>query len=550
MSEWDGFNNEQESEKPEEVIIETVPVEDSNAAEVVVEETPAAEVVVESTPVDETAPTDVVVPYNNNPYGGQIPPNGNQGSPYNPYPYNNPYNNQYSNNTYNNNPHNNNQYNNSVYNNNPYNNNQYGNNAYNNNPYNNNQYGNNAYNNNQYNDNAYNNNPYNNNQYNSNQYTNIPYGDNTNSNQYGNNSYNPYGGQIPPNGNQGSQFHNNPYSSNQYGNNPYSPYAVPPKKNKNGLIIGIVIGIIVLFLIAVFALTYRAITLFTQNNSRTRNDRDEYQFDYDDDWGIDRGQKEREPNYDYKYDDDHDDWYDDHDYDDWHNHHDDWYDDYDYDDYYNDDNSQYYDLHDDVRTDLSYSIEWEYYEYDADNENVDVWGEYPIIHGSDVPNLDRLNNVIQDEVDSFEKFFKEEYEPYIAEDDYYAAYILGYVTYTDEDKMSIVFDERIYNYDYDEYNDVYLCCINIDMKNGVVLDNKNILSIDDDFSVDFRERSDIQNGESYYVSMMSDQEITDHFNSTDIIVFYTPMGMEIGFNYEEGWITVTYSEYEQYLKVF
>ena len=48
----------------------------------------------------------------------------------------------------------------------------------------------------------------------------------------------------------------------------------------------------------------------------------------------------------------------------------------------------------------------------------------------------------------------------------------------------------------------------------------------------------------------SDQQITDYFKSDDIIVFYTPNGMEIGFNYEEGWVTVTYEEYEKYLKVF
>lgn len=530
MSEWDGFHNEQEAEKPEEVIIETMPAEDSTASEaavedsatseVVVEEAPAAEVVVESVPVEETAPTDAVIPYNNNPYDGQMPPNGNQGSPYNPYPYNN--------NSYNN-----------PYNNNPYNNNPYNNTPYNNNPYNNNPNVNNTYNNNQYNNNPYGGNPYNSNQYNNAQYNNTPYGNQ--GSQYNNNPYN------------NNQYGNNPYS-NQYGNNPYSPYAMPPKKNKNGLIIGIVIGIIVLFLIAVFALSYRAIILFTQDNDRIRNDRDEYQFDDRDDWGTGRGRKERDPYYDYNDDDDDDDRYDDYDYDNWYDHHDDRHHDYDYDDWYDDynydDDSPYYELHDDVRTDLSYSVEWDYYESEMDSENVDVWSEYPIIHSKDVPNLDRLNNVIKDEVYSFEEFFKEEYEPYITEDDYYEAYILGYVTYMDEDKMSIVFDERIYSYYYDDYSDVYLCCINIDMKNGVVLDNKNILNIDDDFSVDFRERSDIQNGESYYVSMMTDQEITDYFNSKDIIVFYTPMGMEIGFNYEQGWITVTYSEYEQYLKVF
>ena len=62
--------------------------------------------------------------------------------------------------------------------------------------------------------------------------------------------------------------------------------------------------------------------------------------------------------------------------------------------------------------------------------------------------------------------------------------------------------------------------------------------------------STIQNGEITYLSMMSDQEITEYFNSSNIIVFYTPKGLEIGFNYDEGWVTVTYEDYEQYLKVF
>jgi hypothetical protein len=88
------------------------------------------------------------------------------------------------------------------------------------------------------------------------------------------------------------------------------------------------------------------------------------------------------------------------------------------------------------------------------------------------------------------------------------------------------------------------------MEKGVILDNNDMLSIDDDFSVDFRKRSDKQNGEIDYLTYLTDQQITDYFESDDIIVFYTPMGMEIGFNYEQGWVTVTYEDYEQYLKVF
>lgn len=524
MSEWDGLDNR--NNESGEV------VEESATAE----ENPAAETAEENLTVEEGTQTDEAASYNsgqdwNNPYipyGGQIPPSNSQGNQYNYEPYNNPYNGQY-----------NNQYN-SQYNNNSYSNSQY------NNPYSDSQQNYNPYNNpynSQYNNNAYNNGSYNN-QYNNPQYNRNPYGNN------------PYAGQIPQNGNQGSPYHNNPYNSqynnnpygndphsnnpynnnpynNQYNNNPYnnnnpySPYTVPPKKNKTGLIIGIVIGIVVLLLIVVFALAYRAMTLLRQVNIKMRNSRNEYQFDYDDDdWGLNRYWKDNDSDYG----------------DDWYDGYGDWYD-------YNNDDSQYYDLHDDIREDLSYSVDMDYYEYDEADENVDVLAEYPIIQGN-VPNLGNLNDVIRGEVDSFISYFEEEYKGYITGDDNYEVFIQGYVTYMDEDKISIVFDERVYSYDYSDYIDVYLCCINVDMENGVVLENQNMLRIDDDFSVDFREKSDIQNGEVYYMSMMSDQEITDHFNSTDVIVFYTPMGMEIGFNYAEGWITVTYSEYEQYLKVF
>ncbi|MCH5260063.1 MAG: hypothetical protein J1F18_09930 [Lachnospiraceae bacterium] len=489
------------------------PGEDAPVADVVVEsvsvdEGAVTDVVIESAPEEEIVEADAVVPYSN--------PYNNPNNPYESNPYNNP-----------NNP----------YGNGPYNNNQYGYNPYggqmppngnqDNNPYNNNPYNNNPYNNNQYNNNPYNNNQYNNNQYNNNQY---------NNNQYNN----PYG--SVPSGNP-------PYNNNQY-----SPYAVPPKKKSTGLIIGIVVGVAVLFLIAFCTLIYRAVTLYNQDHDRPRNNsRDDYRFDDDDDdWGVDRNQRNRDRDRDeddYDPDDDYDDYDDDYDYDDWY---DDWYNDY-YDDDYYDDDSEYYDFHNDVKYNLSYSVDLDYYEYDTDNDSVYIYVDYPVIKGDNVPNLDKLNAAIWAEVEYFTDYYEDEYADYMTEDDdYFYAYAEGYVTYMDEEKLSVVFQEEIISSYYDY---AYVYCINIDMEHGVILDNENMLSINDDFSADFRARSEVQNPTSKtYLSYMSDQEMTRYFNSSDIIVFYTPMGMEIGFNYDtdysHGWVTVTYKEYEQYLKVF
>ena len=355
-----------------------------------------------------------------------------------------------------------------------------------------------------------------------------------------------YGAQPPygnPAGSYGSQSsYGNQQSGGGYGgqppfggqppyDNPYSPYAMPQKKQNTGLIVGIVVGIIVLFLVAVFALASKAVNMLSEKEKEDLR-RDVYDFDDD---------------YDYNYHDDHDD-YD--------------FDDYDYSDYFSDDDfydydysddaeydDRYYNLHNEIRSDLDYQVELEDFEYESDYENVIIIASIPVVSGEDVPNLDKINEDIRDEVEEITELFEEEYESHVKEDEenYFMASLVGYVAYMDEDKLSIAWQEEMYS---DRDGGVYLRSINIDMKNGVILDNEDILAIDDDFSVEFRRKSDEQNGEISYLTYMTDQQITDYFKSDDIIVFYTPNGMEIGFNYEEGWVTATYEEYEKYLKVF
>lgn len=370
----------------------------------------------------------------------------------------------------------------------------------------------------------------------------LPYGNGQQVSGY--NSQQPYGNSYQQGGGYGGQqSYGNPYQQGGgYGgqppfggqppyDNPYSPYAMPQKKQHTGLIVGIVIGIIILFLIAVFALANRVVNLLSEKEKEDFR-RDVYDFDND-----------------YDYDDDSDDYlYDDYDYDD---DYDDYFggydDDYGYD--YDYDNDQYYTLHDELRYDLSYEVEFSYQEYETDYDNVYIAASMPVVLGEDVTNLGTINEEIQKEVDSVTEFFEEEYESHIKEneDAYFEAVLEPYVAYMDEDKLSIVYDERIYT---DVGGSVELISINVDMKNGVVLDNEDMLAIDDEFSVDFRTRSDEQNGEVDSLAYMTDQQITDYFNSDNLIVYYTPKGMEIGFNFEDGWVTVTYEDYEQFLKVF
>ena len=430
-------------------------------------------------------------------------------------------NNPSENNSYGSEPYGNGQYGNNQYGNNQYGNNQYGNNPYGNNSYGNNQYGNNQYGNSSYGNGQYGNDPYGNGQYRNDQYGNGQYGNNQYGNgQYGNNQYGngQYGNNQYGNASYGNNQYGGPNGPNQYGNGSYSPYAAPPKKKRTGLIIGIIITVAVLFLIALFALFYHAFDVMSERKMQAQLYDDDYYNNYNDD------------DYDHDYD-----------------HNDDYHDNYN-DDYNDYDDDEYYTLHDDIKK-LSYSINWEYFEYDVDNENVSIIVDYPEVSGSHVPNLDKINRAIANEISVFTDYYEEEYSRYMTDDDsYFNAYASGYVTYMSEDVLSVVFSETVYtNY----YNSAYLYCINIDMKDGVILENTDIISVDDDFSVDFRYRSDEQNGTIDEVDMMSDQEITELLTSgSNLIIFYTPQGMEIGFNYDQGWVTVTYHDYRDYLKIF
>lgn len=60
---------------------------------------------------------------------------------------------------------------------------------------------------------------------------------------------------------------------------------------------------------------------------------------------------------------------------------------------------------------MNYSIEWENYEYEGNNDNVTIAVDYPVIKG-DVPNLEVINDIIDDETEYFEEYY-EEYSKYM-----------------------------------------------------------------------------------------------------------------------------------------
>lgn len=207
----------------------------------------------------------------------------------------------------------------------------------------------------------------------------------------------------------------------------------------------------------------------------------------------------------------------------------------------------YYGPCDAINEDVPYSFANQSYSYADPAQGIDIVINYLELQGDTIPNAEQLNEALKKQalyyVDNFSDSFLVGYS------DSYEVYITSYVTYNDEHLVSIVMDEYIAMDEY--YYRVDLYPINIDVKNGVILDNDGILKIDEAFAAEFRKRNNEQNGNIDYLDGLSDEALADQLNNKySMIAYYTPLGMEIGMNYTSGWVTVTYKDYKEYLAKF
>ncbi len=212
-------------------------------------------------------------------------------------------------------------------------------------------------------------------------------------------------------------------------------------------------------------------------------------------------------------------------------------------------NSEYYEFHDELREDLFYWGEFETYEETfGENSNVLFNIVYPIFYNNEGIDFTGVNNAVQKELNLL-KDYAESVAEWVEDDDIFQFEAESYVTYMDEDVLSIAYVER--GYLNGDYHESYVVSVNVDMESKMMLTNSQLLDIDDEFSIDFRNRCEKQNGEIRSLDYYSDQDITEMLNSEEeLILFYTPIGMEVGFNYYNGWVTVTYPDYLKYQKKF
>lgn len=317
---------------------------------------------------------------------------------------------------------------------------------------------------------------------------------------------------------------------------PYSPLYIPDQKKNNRITIAL-IAVLVICLIgglifAVSKLVESAMNEISTEASAWEETFSDWKDDLEADKEADKEAKEADKEDDSEDSDDSSDdgdtfW------------DDDWSAQGIYDEYTPSEDDEYYvEIVDSVRNDLSYSVDKEYYTYDDAADNVEIWVDYYFVEGTGFD--DKINEALEEGAMYYAKTFG-------ADEGVSDFYLLveSYVTYMDEDILSVVVWEE-YLWGDEAQADLY--CMNFDMNTGALLYNTEIIDPSSEMIDEFRYMNDYQNGYIEYVDECSDEELMEHFtDESSLILFYTPVGLEIGFNYDYGWVTATLKDYEQYL---
>lgn len=204
-----------------------------------------------------------------------------------------------------------------------------------------------------------------------------------------------------------------------------------------------------------------------------------------------------------------------------------------------------------LRDDLSYELSFREEIYSADSVEVLLVVEYPQIVSGDVPNKDYINRALHYDYDYFHNVFTEEFRPVMSDDSVFHVEVDSHVTYMDEKILSVVFVENVYLYlENDPFTMINYYCMNFDLETGTFLEDTELLRFNEEFAVDFRRREAEENGEEALTGY-SDQEILGMLKDPSyLVLFYTPMGMEVGLNLGQRVVYVTYEDYEKFLNTF
>ena len=204
------------------------------------------------------------------------------------------------------------------------------------------------------------------------------------------------------------------------------------------------------------------------------------------------------------------------------------------------DDSYYEEIVDTLDEDASYTIDWltESRFASASDDNTGYYVTYPELRAKEEGGKDysAINAAI--------KRASEQYQ------DSYTGYsdgitTTGYVTFMNETEISVVFQHRLAG---EDGTLPRLSALNFNLETGEQLAPQEMTDINEELVMRFRAQDKTQNDGVDFVQDASDEKLlTILQNPEEAVYFYSPVGLEVGFNYtsEEygsGWVSVTLKE--------
>lgn len=213
--------------------------------------------------------------------------------------------------------------------------------------------------------------------------------------------------------------------------------------------------------------------------------------------------------------------------------------------YVPDPSDEYYvEFADAVRDDLSYGINWEEYHTESADGSDYFGAVYPEVTGN-FPNAAQVNEALKEMgLRSLPGY------QYLLEEGAGSCevYSVAYVTLMDEEILSVLYADYIY------INDACLpqiCDLNVNVRTGEVLDHEDMISYTPKLAKRVCSQNEAQNSTDLEGIGLTQEDVLGLLQSEDGVAFYTPVGLELGFNYyldngNYGWLTVTIKDYEEY----
>lgn len=211
---------------------------------------------------------------------------------------------------------------------------------------------------------------------------------------------------------------------------------------------------------------------------------------------------------------------------------DDWNYDDSYDNYYvpHENDDYYEEITDATSTDFSYGVVWRSASMRPDDPDDSHSYDcvYPVLVGEEAEPYAAMNQKIEEMVCEYENVYRD-YDSGVTS--------YGYVTYMDEDKISVVVQHQLND---GRTTTPIIRAITFHVDTGEVMRHEEMAEINEELVWQFRSRNTYQNGNIEFVDDLSDEELRKYLeDEEDSIMFYTPVGLEAGFNYDAGWVTVT-----------